>query len=267
MVKRPKSLPPHVVLLGAGASRAAFPNGDKESRSIPLMDDLVDFLDLSPVLEAVGPIENANFESVYSKLAADPRYECERREVERRVTDYFSSLRLPKEPTIYDKLLLSLGPEDAVFSFNWDPFLFDSHARNVNKSLGSSRNIFPSWQRADRGLSETPREVGIKATTVSGLRCSVRRCASPVPCREERILVGPLYRECMEKRTMVLQGGVCAYDIRVQRPRFGSGRRGLAEERMDGKKSSRTRAGGGRGRRTHSQSSQTLGQVHSDPSP
>ena len=96
------------------------------------MDDLVELLDLSPVLEPLGPIENANFESIYSKLAADPRYERERWEVERRVTDYFSSLALPKEPTIYDKLLLSLRPEDAVFTFNWDPFLFDAHARNVN---------------------------------------------------------------------------------------------------------------------------------------
>ena len=136
MLEYPKSLPPHVVLLGAGASRAAFPNGDKESRCIPLMDDLVELLDLTPVLEAVEPIENANFESIYSKLAADPRYERERREVERRVTDYFSSLALPKKPTIYDKLLLSLRPEDAVFTFNWDPFLFDAHARNVNNSVG-----------------------------------------------------------------------------------------------------------------------------------
>ncbi len=96
------------------------------------MDDLVEILDLNPVLEPVGPIENMNFESIYSKLDADPRYERERREVERRVEDYFSSLELPEEATIYDRLLLSLRPGDAVFTFNWDPFLFDAHARNVN---------------------------------------------------------------------------------------------------------------------------------------
>ena len=32
--------------------------------------------------------------------------------------------------TIYDRLLLSLKPTDAVFTFNWDPFLFDSYQRN-----------------------------------------------------------------------------------------------------------------------------------------
>ena len=131
MVEHPKASPrPHVVLLGAGASRAAFPNGDRMSRPIPLMDDLVESLDLRPVLERVGPIESEDFESVYSKLAAEPSYERERREVERRVADYFSSLELPKEPTIYDKLLLSLRPEDVVFTFNWDPFLFDARERN-----------------------------------------------------------------------------------------------------------------------------------------
>ena len=31
---------PHVVLLGAGASKAAMPNGDKNGRAIPLMDEL-----------------------------------------------------------------------------------------------------------------------------------------------------------------------------------------------------------------------------------
>ena len=32
---------PHVVMLGAGASVAAFPNGDKNGRKVPLMKDLV----------------------------------------------------------------------------------------------------------------------------------------------------------------------------------------------------------------------------------
>ena len=125
-------LGPHVVLLGAGASRAAFPNGDKAGRSLPLMDDLVAILDLRSVCEEVEPIEDTNFESVYSKLAEESRYEKIRGEVERRVADYFSSLELPDEATIYDKLLLSLRRRDAVFTFNWDPFLFDAYMRNAN---------------------------------------------------------------------------------------------------------------------------------------
>ena len=136
MIEHPKASPrPHVVLLGAGASRAAFPNGDRASRPIPLMNDLVELLELSSVLGPVGSIENENFESIYSQLDEAPRYERERREVERRVADYFSSLELPEEATIYDKLLLSLGPEDVVFTFNWDPFLFDAYERNFDKGV------------------------------------------------------------------------------------------------------------------------------------
>ena len=134
LIERPNpACRPHVVLLGAGASRAAIPNGDRFSKPIPLMDDLVEILDLRPVFDQVGPIENDNFESVYSKLAADPRYEEITGEIERRVADYFSSLELPEEATIYDKLLLSLRPGDAVFTFNWDPFLFDAYARNFGE--------------------------------------------------------------------------------------------------------------------------------------
>ena len=122
----------HVVLLGAGASRAAFPNGDRAGRSLPLMDDLVEILDLRSVFERVGPIKDANFESIYSRLAEDLEYENIRGEIERRVADYFSSLELPDEATIYDKLLLSLRRRDAVFTFNWDPFLFDAYRRNAD---------------------------------------------------------------------------------------------------------------------------------------
>ncbi len=34
----------HVVLLGAGASLAAFPNGDRLGRTLPLMKNLVEVL-------------------------------------------------------------------------------------------------------------------------------------------------------------------------------------------------------------------------------
>ena len=134
MMEHPPRPPlgPHVVLLGAGASRAAFLNGDRAGRPLPLMDDLVEILDVRSVFERVRPIKDANFESIYSKLAEDPRYEKIRVEVEQRVADYFSSLELPDEATIYDKLLLSLRRQDAVFTFNWDPFLFDAYLRNVN---------------------------------------------------------------------------------------------------------------------------------------
>jgi hypothetical protein len=47
-----------------------------------------------------------------------------------KVFDYFSALRLPDTPTIYDYLLLALRPKDLIATFNWDPFLFQAFLRN-----------------------------------------------------------------------------------------------------------------------------------------
>ena len=131
IIERPQaSLGAHAVLLGAGASRAAFPQGDPSSRRIPLMDDLVETLNLRPIIERAGRFENENFELIYSRIAAEAQHDEARREIEQKVGDYFSSLYLPHEATIYDRILLSLRPRDAVFTFNWDPFLFDAYVRN-----------------------------------------------------------------------------------------------------------------------------------------
>ena len=142
MIERPRtSLRPHVVLLGAGASRAAFPRGDRFPRSIPLMNDLVEILNLKSIIEGLpDKFHNGDFESIYSRLAADPQHDAAKREIETKVDEYFSSLALPEEATIYDRLLLSLRQGDAVFTFNWDPFLFDAHRRNVD--LGKLPEIY-----------------------------------------------------------------------------------------------------------------------------
>jgi len=46
IVHKPINCRPHVVLLGAGASRAAFPNGDKHRKKLPVMNDLVDVVEI-----------------------------------------------------------------------------------------------------------------------------------------------------------------------------------------------------------------------------
>jgi len=121
---------PHVIVLGAGASRAAFPSGDARGRRLPLMADLVDVLGLSPTIKAAGFDPNRNFESLYSELhSLDPQPPLLAL-IEQRVMDYFSSLELPSHPTLYDVLLLSLRAKDAIFTFNWDPFLVDAYSRH-----------------------------------------------------------------------------------------------------------------------------------------
>jgi hypothetical protein len=135
LIREPQPLRPHVVLLGAGASRAAFPAGDPSGLRLPVMADLVDILDLRAHLNANAPefASETNFEVIYSSLREDTARAGVADELERRVRTYFSKLRLPNEATLYDRLLLALRPTDAVFTFNWDPFLFDSYQRNRDR--------------------------------------------------------------------------------------------------------------------------------------
>lgn len=123
---------PHVVLLGAGASRAAFSNGDAIGRQIPVMDDLVDIIKLQPLIDRADlkSGQEGNFEAIYSQLVSDPKHASTVKEIERCIDKYFSCLSLPDRVTTYDRLLISLRSTDAVFTFNWDPFLFDAYQRN-----------------------------------------------------------------------------------------------------------------------------------------
>lgn len=132
LIEDPYDLRPHVVLLGSGASRAAFPNGDAHGQELPIMADLVEIVGLQPQLERAGSEYRSieNFEELYGRLASEPDRRELVREIERQIDRYFAALSLPKSATIYDRLLVSLRPTDAVFTFNWDPFLFDAYQRN-----------------------------------------------------------------------------------------------------------------------------------------
>lgn len=132
LLENPLNTYRHVVLLGAGASRAAFPDGDASGRRLPLMPDLMNVINLLPLFEKAGIEigEGRNFEDIYSRHFGNPEYADTMEEVQRRIEDYFSSLSLPNRATMYDRLLVSLRPTDAVFTFNWDPFLFDAFQRN-----------------------------------------------------------------------------------------------------------------------------------------
>lgn len=122
---------PHLVVLGAGASRAACPTGDRTGRKLPVMLDLVETLGLGPALDRAG-IEHGgrNFEIIYQDIFTGSKDPLLRREVEDTVRQYFASLRLPDSPTVYDHLVLSLRPKDVIATFNWDPLLVEACQRN-----------------------------------------------------------------------------------------------------------------------------------------
>lgn len=130
-IKKKINHAPHVVILGAGASLAAFPNGDLFGRKLPLMRNLVEIVGLEPLLKSYDVTSGyEDFESLYNNLADSGGYGKLQAELEDRIRSYFSVLRLPSETTIYDLLLLSLREKDVIATFNWDPFLAEAFKRN-----------------------------------------------------------------------------------------------------------------------------------------
>lgn len=122
---------PHVILLGAGASRAAFPSGDANGRNLPLMMDFTKIVPIKDILNREGiTYRERNFEEVYSELYNRSNHSRVCEEVESIVFEYFSSLELPPKPTLYDHLVLSLRKKDVIATFNWDPFLIQAIRRN-----------------------------------------------------------------------------------------------------------------------------------------
>lgn len=117
------SYSPHVVILGAGASLAAFPQGDKNGYKLPLMNSLVSELNLQKILPTkYAPFIN-DFEKLYSLISADPDSLELKLSIEERVYQYFYELEIPDKPTIYDYLILSMREKDIIATFNWDPLL------------------------------------------------------------------------------------------------------------------------------------------------
>jgi len=123
---------PHVVILGAGASIASFLHSGKLGKNLPSMNDLIEVLDLKPLL-AQNKIDssNLNFEAFYDDISTKNEYPMLKEEIERRVYSYFYDMELPDKPTIYDYLILSLREKDLIATFNWDPFLLQAYRRNI----------------------------------------------------------------------------------------------------------------------------------------
>lgn len=125
------NLAPHVVLLGAGASIAAYRAWGSTGPTLPSMQDLIDVLDLRNEIRNYGyDVGDLNFEAFYDNLTSSGNHEKLRALIEHRVFEYFSKLKLPDSPTIYDYLVLSLRKKDVIATFNWDPLLPQAFMRN-----------------------------------------------------------------------------------------------------------------------------------------
>ena len=134
-IKDVKMQRPHLIILGAGASRAAFPNGDKNGKKLPIMNDLIEVVGLQDELKSLSvDFENKNFEGISSELFNQGHPEILEK-MESKIYKYFSSLELPDSTTLYDHIVLSLREKDIIATFNWDPFLFDACERNYHFAI------------------------------------------------------------------------------------------------------------------------------------
>lgn len=174
---------PHVIILGAGASRAACPNGDKNGRLLPLMKDFVEGLDLESLLSKWGIDPNQNFEDIYSDLYQSGE-QAKTEELNKIINLYFGAMELPDNPNLYDHLVLSMRSKDLIATFNWDPFLVEAICRNRASGLKLPRIVFLHGNVA---VSYCPK-CGIKG-----------RCFADCDKCAERLIKTPLLYPVKEK--------------------------------------------------------------------
>jgi len=157
---------PHVVLVGAGATIAAIPHGDKNGKKASVMQGFIDSLGLRRLLNGISlRTTSDNIEDIYSELAASGEHDAVVQELENAIREYFSELEIPDELTVYDFLVLGLTKKDLIASFNWDPLLYQA------------------WSRSHRITSNLPQIVFLHGCVALGI------------CKKDK-RVGPICHRC-----------------------------------------------------------------------
>lgn len=124
---------PHLFILGAGATKATIPNGDKNGRKSPVMNNFLQEIGQEDLLKKVSlKTHSNNIESIYSELVENPEYSETMSKIETAIISHYQQMEIPIEPTLYDYLILSLRKKDCIATFNWDPLLIQAYNR-VNK--------------------------------------------------------------------------------------------------------------------------------------
>ncbi|MEX2410295.1 MAG: hypothetical protein WD607_02800 [Candidatus Paceibacterota bacterium] len=164
-LEKPVIKNPHVVIIGAGASIQAFPEGDKNGYSLPSMSNLAKIPVINSTLDKHGIKDKINdFEAFFSELFKSSKIDL-LNDLETAIHSYFNNLELPSHPTIYDYLILSLRDTDVIASFNWDPFLVQAYLR-VRKIT----DLLPTllFLHGTVALSRCPKDLIVD---LSGNRC------------------------------------------------------------------------------------------------
>lgn len=162
---------PHVLLLGAGASKAALLKGDKNGKPVPILRELATELNIFKHFpEDLSELSKKDFESAYSQLFNRGKSDALDK-VNDRVYKYFSDLELPDEVNLYDLLHLTLREKDVIATFNWDPFLMQSRIRLAKLGVTKFPRLFFLHGNVRVGYCSKD-----KVSGVIGVRC--RTCGS-----------------------------------------------------------------------------------------
>lgn len=179
---------PHVVILGAGASRAAFPDGDRNGCPLPLMIDFAACVGLTELLESWGVDPAKNFEDTYTDLH-EAGEAAKLDHLNTLVEAYFGALELPDAPTIYDYLILSLRETDIIATFNWDPLLLKAFLRSP-RTLSKPRLSFLHGN-VMAGYCDEDRVLGLAGATCRHCQQPFKRTPLLYPVRHKNYATDP----------------------------------------------------------------------------
>lgn len=188
---------PHVVILGAGSSLAAFPNGDRNGFQLPLMNNLIDIVGLAQILERHAiDTDITNFEEFYDELAAGDKNQDLLQEIEQTIRNYFCKLELVDKATLYDYLLLSLREKDLIATFNWDPFLAKAYQRNV--AIRKLPNIVFLHGNVEIGVCETHKRRGWASQICPQCNTQLRPSRLLFPVKQKNYSADPFIKNQWE---------------------------------------------------------------------
>ncbi|MGM9684964.1 MAG: hypothetical protein ACI3YI_01895, partial [Bacteroidaceae bacterium] len=118
-----------MVILGAGSTIATIPKGDKNGEFSYTLDNLLNDKCFASFVKKVQAkdFQTDDVEALCNQLYKEdkPLYD----EFESLVRKKYARLELPEEFTILDRLVLSLTPNDAIVSFNWDDLVIQAYQR------------------------------------------------------------------------------------------------------------------------------------------
>ncbi len=145
---------PHLFILGAGATKATIPNGDKYGRESPVMENFLQKMGINGLLKnVILETSSNNIETIYSELVEKPEYANVVTKIEDSIVSHYQQMKIPDSPTLYDYLLISLRKKDCVATFNWDPLLIQAYNR-VNKITTDLPEILCLHNCVEVGLCE-----------------------------------------------------------------------------------------------------------------